>query len=171
MGVLLDHSRLFYSLVLAHLFHPHLPMVPALLSMAVCRRSSHLKAFYRQLHIAYLDCGTTVYMSFSNLYRASAIQRYIILRENMLYDFPRRGRSGISFLQAARPQPLIVVCNGQRLLFAVRLPTYVTVHGFTAGTMPVTLRACGIAPICGLMLVVGFGTGAVPDIAGLNCTS
>src|SRR5260221_14474504 len=110
MGVLLDHSRLFYSLVLAHLFHLHLPMVPALLSMAVCRRScvfpllfvaqyarvlcfrgmtfppcalsrrsSYLKAFYRQLHIAYsnraschepgshVDRGLTIQRSVSGL--------------------------------------------------------------------------------------------------------
>src|SRR5260221_11669153 len=57
----------------------------------------HLKAFYRQLYITYLDCATTVYMSFSNLYRASTIQRYI---------------GYVQFFQAARAEPLIVMRNG-----------------------------------------------------------
>src|SRR5713226_9736338 len=80
--------------------------------MAVCRRSSHLETFYRQLHIAYFDRATVA------RYRAFAIERLAVC---------------IQFLQAARAQPLIVVCNGQRLLFRVRLATYGAVHSFSPG--------------------------------------
>src|SRR5260221_9443968 len=85
-------------------------------AMAVCRRSSHLKAFYRQLHVAYLD-------------RAFQPSIACLKRGTIASD---RIAVCIQLLQAARAQPLIVVCNGQRLLFRVWLPAYGTVHDLSS---------------------------------------
>src|SRR5216683_7418593 len=98
------------------------------------RFHGHIKAFYRQLHIAYFDCATIAdYHGFSEIsQRAFAIHGLAV---------------SIQLLQAISTEPLIVVRNGQRVLFHVRLPTYCTVHSFgTTGMLAcVVMMACGIA--------------------------
>src|SRR5260221_6005967 len=130
-------------------------LLTAPLPMAVSLRSSHLEAFYRQLHIAYFEYAfqssrARLYISLSNLYRASAIKTP---HKSESIIFKRHSASLanrlIQLLQAARAEPLIVVCNGQRVLFRVRLPTYGTVHGCAF------LALCSARSVSNCSMVIG----------------